>query len=337
MSTYANWGALFALLSVSIEVTASPLFDDHTVLDIELTGPVARTISDDKNKTEYPFLLKADGNEHEVQVRVRGHSRMRVCNFPPLRLNFSPKDIDDSVFAGQDKLKLVTHCRGRSDAQSDAIQEFAAYRIFNLLSDVSYKVRLLRIRYIDTDKPGDKTTIERYGFLIESLHELVDRTNGQPVNVTDVSLRSLDNDHAAIVYIFQYLIGNTDWSLVRSDGDEFCCHNGDLLDIDARRYYVPYDFDLSGLVNARYAYPDSALPIRRVTQRLYRGYCISRDNLQAAIELIKAHKVEILGVMEEIPGLPEDDRVKNVKYLDQFFVQAEDEDRLLRSFERRCL
>jgi hypothetical protein len=334
---YANWGTLFALLCVSINVTASPLFDDHTVFEIELTGPVAKTISDRKDKTEYPFLLKADGSEHEVQVRVRGNSRLRVCNFPPLRLNFSRKDIDGSVFAGQDKLKLVTHCRGRPGSQSDAIEEFAAYRIFNLLSDVSYKVRLLRIIYIDTDKPGDKTKIERYGFLIESLDELVDRTNGQAVNVTGVSLSSLDNDHAAIVYIFQYLIGNTDWSLVKSDRDEFCCHNGDLLDIDARRYYVPYDFDLSGLVNARYAYPDPALPIRRVTQRMYRGYCISRDSLQAALDLIKAHKLEILGVIEEIPGLPEDDRVKDVKYLDQFFVRAEDEDRLLSSFERRCL
>ena len=157
-----------------------------------------------------------------------------------------------------------------------------------------------------------------------------------PVNVTGISLRSLDEDHVAAVYIFLYLIGNTDWSMVMADEDDVCCHNGDILDIESKRFYVPYDFDLAGLVNARHAHPDPSLPIRKVTQRYYLGFCTSRDTLQSALGLIKSHKEEILGVLSDIPGLPERDREKSIDYLDQFFTRADDEEKMLNSFEKRC-
>lgn len=335
MRTFKIKIALTALLCASIQVTASPLFENGAVFDVALSGSIEKVIRDKQDKVEYPFVLEANGVEHRIQVRARGNSRLRVCDFPPLRLNFSGDDTQGTEFEGQDKLRLVTHCRSRADARSDAIEEFAAYRIFNLLSEVSYKVRLLRFSYKDTDKPGKR--IERYGFLIESPNELADRTNGHIVKVSGVSLRSIDENHAALVYIFQYLIGNTDWSFVKSEGDEFCCHNGDLIEIDSKRYYIPYDFDLAGLVDATYAYPDPALPIRKVTQRMYRGYCTSRDKLQTALAVVMARKDEILGVIEGVPGLVEADRAKSINFLGQFFARTENEDRLLRTFERQCL
>ena len=260
-----------------------------------------------------------------------------MCEFPPLRFNFSDGDTEQTVFAGQDKLKLVTHCRKRTVAQADALQEYAAYRLFNLISDVGYRVRLLHITYRDTDERRKDEVLVRYGFLIESQTELAERFSGDPAKVTGVSLRSLDEDQAAAVYIFQYLIGNTDWSMAKADDDDVCCHNGDILDIEAKRFYVPYDFDLAGLVNAKYAYPDPVLPIRKVTQRMYRGYCAPRDTLQSALGLIKTRQADILGVLSEIPGLPEDERAKSIGYLNQFFTRAEDEEKMLQSFAKRCL
>lgn len=335
MSTYKLKIVLTALLCAPIQVIASPLFENSAVFDVALSGSIEKVIRDKNNKVEYPFVLEANGVEHRIRVRVRGNSRLRVCDFPPLRLNFSEEDTQGTVFEGQDKLKLVTHCRSRTKTQSDAIQEFVAYRIFNLLSEVSYKVRLLRFSYKDTDKPEKR--IERYGFLIESQKELADRTNGKIVKVSGVSLRSIDENHAPLVYIFQYLIGNTDWSFAKSEDDEFCCHNGDLIEIDSKRYYIPYDFDLAGLVDAAYAYPDPALPIRKVTQRMYRGYCASRDELQTALAVIRAKKDEILGVIVSVPGLAETDRADSINFLGRFFARAENEEGLLRSFERQCL
>ena len=282
-------------------------------------------------------MFKANGVEYHIQVRVRGKSRLRVCDFSPLRFNFSDGDTKQTVFADQDNLKLVTYCRSKDVAETDTLQEFAAYRIFNLISDAGYRVRLLRITYRDTDERRKDEVLARYGFLIESQAELADRIGGRPAKVTGVSLRSLDDRQAALVYVFQYMIGNTDWSMAKADDDDVCCHNGDILEIESKHFYVPYDFDLAGLVNAKYAYPDPALRIRKVTQRMYRGYCTSRDTLQSALGMVRKRKADILGVLSEIPGLPEDEQAMSIDYLSQFFTRAEDEEKMLQSFERRCL
>lgn len=327
----------FVLLVHVSHASASSLFEDNTVLEVNLTGPISSLFDDVNSNKQLPFVLRTNDLEHTIKVRVRGKSRRRVCTFPPLRLNFKVNDTAQSIMEGQDKLKLVTHCRENKSAESDILQEYAAYRIFNLVSDVGYRVRLLRITYTDTDGGFKESVFDRYGFLIESESELGDRVGGQPAHVTGVSLRSLDSKQAATVFVFQYLIGNTDWSLVTADDDDTCCHNGDLFDIGSVRYYVPYDFDLAGLVNARYARPDPSLRISRVTQRLYRGYCISTDALKDALSTIKARRVDILDVIRQLPGLSLKEIVATIIYLEQFFVRADDENKIVQSFERRCL
>jgi len=326
--------ALFVFLS---RANASPLFEDDTVLEINLTGPLSSLIKEKKNRPELPFTLSAKGIEHSIGVRIRGKSRIRVCDFPPLRIDFAQDGTEGTLFTGQDKLKLVTHCKHRSSADAYLLKEYSAYKIFSVISKIAYRVRLVRVTYTDTDGKLKDGPIERYGFLIESANELADRTGGQPVNVVGVSRGSLNDQQAASVYIFEYLIGNTDWSLVTADEDDVCCHNGDLFDIGSQRYYVPYDFDLSGLVNAPYAKPDPSLRISGVTKRLYRGYCMSTESLTEALRTIRSQKDEILGVLPEVPGLSQKDTDRAVKYLDKVFVQADDEDKLMRTFERRCL
>ena len=170
---------------------------------------------------------------------------------------------------------------------------------------------MLRITYTDTDDRFDPKLDEHYAFLIES--------------------------QAALVYVFQYLVGNTDWSLVMAKEDDACCHNGDIVDIDSGRFYVPYDFDLSGLVNAGYAYPAPSLRIRKVTQRLYRGFCTERSTLQNALATVKARQAEITKVLTEMPGLPDRGRVQNLDYLGKFFSSADNEEKLISAFEKRCL
>ena len=328
---------LLVLLAVASPASASSLFDDDAVLEVNLSGPLSSLLKEKDGSRELPFLLRANGIEHSVKVRLRGKSRRVVCSFPPLRIIFANGDTAQSVFENQDKLKLVTQCQKRGSSQLDVLQEYAAYRIFNLLSEIGYKVRLLHITYTDTERRPQKNTFDHYGFLIESSSELADRVGGQPVHQTGLSIRSLDSKHAATVFVFQYLIGNTDWSLVRAEVDDKCCHNGDLLDIGSARYYVPYDFDRSGLVNARYAKPDLDLRISRVTQRLYRGYCIPADALKNALGTIKARRADILGVISQLPVLSQKEIKATTKYLERFFVQASDEDKIVKLFERKCL
>ena len=335
--SYLNRKLLPFVFLAATHVSASPLFEDNTVIDVELVGPIGSLIKDKDDEIELPFVLNADGIEYQIQVRARGKSRLRVCDFPPLRFNFSKGAPESSVFAGQDKLKLVTHCRNKDIAQTDALQEFATYRIFNQISDIGYKVRLLRITYTDTDNRFAPKLDEHYAFLIESQSGLAARVGGEPANVTGISLKSLDADHAALVYVFQYLVGNTDWSMVMTEGDDVCCHNGDIIDIDSDRYYVPYDFDLAGLVNAKYAYPDPSLRIRKVTQRLYRGFCTERSTLQAVLAIVRARQADIMQVVTEMPGLSGKERMQSVDYLGEFFTSADNEEKMISTFEKRCL
>ncbi len=282
-------------------------------------------------------MLTEDGEQHSIKVRVRGNSRARVCSFPPLRLNFEKDETEGTVFSAQNKLKLVTHCRKSDEAEKNILQEYAAYKIFNLISDVSYRVRLLRMTYADSDDESGDNTLERYGFVIESGNELAARTGGEMLRLEGVPRRLIDEDQAAAVFVFQYLIGNTDWSFVADKDKDTCCHNGDLLERSSRFYYVPYDFDLAGLVDARYAYPDPSLRIRKVTQRLYRGLCLSPDKVGTALRKVTARHSEILQAVREVPGLSIEDIEANVAYLNQFFVKAEDEAELLESIAKRCL
>ena len=315
---------------------ATPLFENDATIEVELIGPVAELIESDPDGGELPFTLRADGVDHEIQVRLRGKSRLRVCSFPPLRLNFVASAVEGTLFEDQDKLKLVTHCRHGDQAEQDALLEYAAYRILSIVTQASYRVRLVRITYVDT---GDEESAigPRYGFLIETRESLGNRLGLEPADLDGISRGALDPMQASLVYIFHYLIGNTDWSLVIADDDEHCCHNGHLFAGESSTYLVPYDFDLSGLVNTPYAEPDGSLRINRVTRRLYRGYCVSPEALAAAFDRIVELREDILAVPASVEGLSERESAKAREYLQEFFDRAERRDRMLSRFENRCL
>ena len=338
------WGYLrlgfFIFLFFLRPVSASPLFDDNSILEVELRGPLHDLYSNknDKEREQLPFTLVADGIEHDVKVRVRGKSRLEICFFPPLRLNFKKTTVSETLFAGQDKLKLVTHCSRSRYSDSDILEEYAAYRILNELTEIGYRVRLLHIRYVDTDRQAVGLDQPRYAFLIEPIEQLAERNQGKPVEKTGVALKWLEPEYAALIYVHQYLIGNTDWSLGVPRDQEFCCHNVSLIEIDSLLYPVPYDFDMSGLVDARYAAPDEDLTrISRVTQRLYRGYCTDKDILRDTLHLIRENKADIIKIINELPLLTQRNKNKKINYLERAFDAAENEERLIKRFESHCL
>lgn len=327
---------LIVLLAAGL-VDAAPLFDDDAVIDITLRGPIGALFEDAADRTERPFTLTMNGTGYAADVRLRGNSRLRVCRFYPLRLNLDPDEYAATSFAGQDKLKLVTHCRNYGQGEQDLLEEYTAYRIFNVISDISYRTRLLRINYVDTDGKLDAGATNRYGFVIEPDWHLADRIGASLGTLKGVPKKRFDREHAALVFVFQYLIGNTDWGFVRAYYDDYCCHNGDLFDREGQVFFVPYDFDVSGIVNARYAFPDPELRIDKVTRRLYRGLCLEREVLKAALDHINTRRDAIIAAVEQTPGLTARNRNTALKYVGKYFKLAEDEDKLLRTFEKRCI
>jgi hypothetical protein len=327
---------LWLLLALASPLHAGSLFEDDSPLEIELTGPLWSLAKNKKERKEWPFHLRSETLELDFLLRARGNSRMRICDFPPLRFNFKNTDTAGTVFEGQEKLKLVTLCRKNDRSEDDVLEEYAAYRIFGLLSDVSFRVRLVHITYKDTDDRIKEKYRTSYGFLIEPQDQLASRVDGSLSEIPAVSLQRLDKHQAALVYIYQYLIGNTDWSFVAADGDESCCHNIKLIKIGSKQFPVPYDFDLAGIVNASYARPDQSLKIKKVSQRLYRGFCTEPDVLKTALTSITSRQDKVLDVIAGLPALTEEEKAKQINYLEDFFKKAANKDKIIKSFEKSC-
>lgn len=334
---FFRWLAAAACCVVPVSVPASTLFQDDSVIEVELTGPFHRLISNTESRETRVFRMEANGIATDIDIRIRGKSRVRVCEFPPLRLHIREDRADDPVFGGLGRLKLVTHCRNTDNGESNAIEEYLAYRIFGLLSPVGYRVRLLRLHYKDTDGKLDSGARQRFGFVIEPGAQLAERTGGDLLELPGVALGRMNREQAALVYVFQYLIGNTDWSFVVAEGDDACCHNGDLIEIESQIFYLPYDFDLAGLVNAPYAKPAKEMKIPHVRSRRYRGFCEDRETLLEAVRRVKSSEAEILQLVQDVPGLTSRERRRAADYLLQFFEKARDEEKLMKSYERRCL
>ncbi len=322
------------LLCCSAPALGNPLFEGHEPLDVELRGPLEATTADLENRAERMFEISAQGETLAVAVRVRGNNRVDVCGFPPLRLNFRTKKADGTVFEGQDKLKLVTHCKGGSGYENNVLDEYLAYRIFGMLSETSHRVRLLRITYVDSDDVSAEA-VTRYGFVIESAADVAARVDGRTIEVPTIRKSELDREHSALVFMFHYLIANRDWSLGRSENKAFCCHNGNLIGIDGRFHLVPYDFDRSGLVNARYA--NAGENTRPVRTRVYQGYCIRDLDLDAAIATIVAREQDIMSVVEALPGSSGKDTRARLGFLRKFFDKVEKDGGLADELAGRCV
>ena len=316
------WSHILIFLLCNLAAADERLFAGHELLDVELRGPLRAAVRDDRKRRERPFTISVDGGRPvPVDVRVRGKSRVQECRFPPLRLDFASEDTAGSVFEGLDKVKLVTHCRDREHYERNVLDEYAAYRIFNLLTERSHRVRLLRVRYVDTERPEEPPLV-RLSFVLEPVEQVAARLGAEIIETEYVVKSRLEPQQTALVNAFHYLIGNVDWSLVAAEDETTCCHNGSLLLLDGKHVIIPYDFDLSGLVDARYAKPHPSVPIRDVTQRVYRGYCMDGLPLDAALATITGSRQAILDLVRGLPEADAEGTAKRVAYLEEFFAEA---------------
>jgi len=311
-----------------------PLFQTADPLVLQLKTNLRALFRDrGVNRVEYPatlgFSSSGDTGSVKVALRTRGIFRLKRCSFPPIRINLPARKVEHTPFAGQDKLKLVTHCHGDRASERNLLKEYALYRAFNALTDSSFRVRLAHITYVDTARAD---TVIRYGFLIES-DEALARRLGTAVLVADkVPDFVTDTSYMTLVAVFQYLIGNTDWSV-------WGRHNIALLRDTAashRLLAVPYDFDFSGAVGAPYAVPPEQLPIKSVRERLYRGYCQPDTVLSPVLARFRAAKDSIYASVRAVPGLPERDIRGVLDYFDDFFHAIDDRGTVQREFVRRC-
>lgn len=274
--------------------------------------------------TDYPATLEytdAAGRRRvlDLEVEQRGLTRLRVCAFPPIRLRFAGKAAAGTVFAGKKSLKMVTHCGNGERWEQYYVKEMLAYRIYNLVTERSFRVRPLRVTYHDNGKGASNGP--HFAFLIEDDGDVAKRNGLKKVPVVEISPTQLQPLESARFALFQYLIGNTDWAALSGPKADKCCHNARLLGHDARTdiYAVPYDFDASGLVNASYAVPSESLSIGSVTERLYRGFCVHNPMLESARAEYLGKEQAILGLVRDESRLTARNKQAALAYVGEFF------------------
>lgn len=334
VSSFRRRVVLLTWLLAPLATGASPLFDDSSILEVQLTGPLTSVLRGARQRVELPFTVTVDGVTTELEVRVRGKSRLKLCRFPPLRLNFSDSEAVSPLFDGLGKVKLVTHCNSGRKASGDSVlNEYLAYRIFNLISDQSYRVRLLRLTYVDSDGKTKNLDRQYFGYVIEPTKHLVERTGGELLEVGGVEYSRLAARETALTNAFQYLIGNSDWSLVTAENEDHCCHNMDLVAAGEEWFVVPYDFDLAGIVDARYR---SSINVNQTRRRVYGGYCKTPiEEMRVALDELSELEDEIIDLARQVPSTDEKSARRRIDYLTDFF--AIDHDELLQIFDKHCL
>jgi len=322
--------------AVQNDIREGTLFDSADPLLLTITTDLQTVIRDidSVEQREYPGRLSYTTTagatvDLDIQLRTRGHFRRqrRNCNFPPLRVNLKKGQLAGTVFANQDKLKLVTHCQmGREDYEQNVLKEYLAYRVYNRLTVIGHRVRLAQITYLDTTDRMEPRT--RYAFFIEHEDHLADRLEGNVLE-QPVSAQTMNPDLMGIVDVFSYMVGNTDWSVPG-------LHNVLIIQTEHDLLPIPYDFDWTGLVNARYAEPDPNLHLRSVRDRLYRGTCREPEDFQYIFEWFIEQRDTIYAEIAAVPGLSERNTVDVTEYIDDFYETLTDPRAVRREFLERC-
>ncbi len=321
----------------------SPLFQSHEPLSLRISAPFSQFIRGRGSERPYvPAMLTftdENGAERqlELKIRVRGKSRANpeTCSFPPLMLNFSRKKLDGTPFADENKLKLVTHCQNKSAYENYVRLEYLNYRVFQLFTDHSVRVRLAQINYRDSE--NDKDLGVHTAFFLEDSGRMARRLGMKQIRETRLAPQIYDPASLNLVEVFAYFLGNVDWSAVRGPEGEDCCHNIiPLRDASGKTFPVPYDFDSTGVVDAPYAPVPKSLSIDSVRQRLYRGFCHGDGILQGTLQLFEEKRGAITDLYQSQADLSPRSASSALNYYGIFYKTIGTPGSLEREIVNKC-
>lgn len=323
------------------QASPKPLFASDAPIRITVQGPIG-AISRKAAKSVAPeaatLTLSAPTESHPIQLSARGLSRRTggICDFPPLRVEFTRPPPATSLFAGQKRLKLVTHCKGQGTFEQQLLVEYAAYPILNVLTPLSFKARLATVDYAET---SGKVSTTKWGFFLEDSDDVGKRNGLTEARVgARISAAQLEPRQAGLAALFEYMIGNLDWSMRAGPEGEPCCHNAKLFSGSGPNLVpVIYDFDYSGMVDRPYAIPPEGVKVRNVRQRAYRGYCRHNQQVLAAAADFRAKRGAIESVFSQVPGMAERTKSKALAYLGTFFADIATDDAVRANLLKDCL
>ena len=326
MKNQFNLLNLFAIFFICNIFGQEPkvLFQSDSILKLTIKLNINETIRDVEVRDYHEATLTyVDANNsesrHQIKLKVRGNNRanIKTCNFPPLEVNFKKSKTKNSIFEGQNKLKLVTHCKNTNEFSNYVREEYMTYKMYQLLTPISFKVRLCEITYIDLD--NKKNTFTQTGFLIERTKDVAKRNNMVVYKDSIAHQDVCNKTELDKLTIFQFMIGNLDWSVPMR-------HNIKILAPEKGGFSVavPYDFDHSGIVNTSYANPPENSGISSVRSRVFRGLCRFNNGYNKTFDLYQKLKPELFSIAQNSSYLSDKSKKSVEKYLESFYEILDD-------------
>ncbi len=314
------------------------LFESHVLLEITLNFDLT-TYLRTKPKKEY---LKGkitfnpgreDSVSRNIRIRTRGIFRNEWCFYAPLELNFKGAEFGYSDLDKINKIKLVPQCTAGSESEKYVLIEYLIYRMFNVMTDTSFKVRLLRVNY--TDSGNKKKPFTQFGFLIEPLKMLEARTNSVEIVSRALNQKSIYPRMMDRIAIFNYMIGNYDWAVPNQHNIKVI--KPLIVDPFNLAAAVPYDFDFTGLVNASYAIPEDKITgTTSIRERIFLGVCRDREVYRKDLEEFLEAKDEFYSLINNFAYLNAKQKKDMIMYLDEFFSKCTGKQSILEIFLLNC-
>jgi hypothetical protein len=302
------------------------LFGSDDLLELTMRLNITKYIRKNSKEPTQDAVLTFHFNEKDslnknVRVKYRGRFRFDNCGFPPMEINFK-----NHIYAYSDtdrvkKIKLVTHCDGGSLSDEYVLREYLVYKLYNIITDTSYNVRLLRINYIDTEKK--KKSITQYGIFIEPNKTLSQRIRASEIDVKNLTQRYIRPDLMDKVSIFNYMVANWDWNIPN------------LQNVTVfKPYYdasagsgiaVPYDFDMSGVVSPGYEVLPEEYGLRSSRDRIFLGMCRTREVFKKDLQFFLSRKNEMYKTINDFPYLNQRSKKDIISLLNTFYSQLDDD------------
>ncbi len=249
-----------------------------------------------------------------LKLKTHGIWRLNHCEFPPIRLDFSKDNTKKTIFDGLNKPKLTNFCRDDDTYEQYVLQELQAWRIYWTITHNTHAARALRVTYVDSASGKPLTT--RFAFISEDPGRMAARLGGKLLDIKGAGPDDVQPGPMVMMGVFEYLIGNTDFSVSGLHNIELFTRTDGTDPIPIAR-----DFDFSGLVNARYATTDPHLRIHVVRDRLYRGYCAPDPEYPKAFALFDSKKDAIYALYHDKVGALLQPKIveESLKYFDEFY------------------
>jgi hypothetical protein len=326
-----------ALGEVADTVQVADFFESDDILKATLKYDITSFI---KNKTKGEYLdaelqIFYDENNpvtKNIRIKARGNFRRGQCTFPPLFLNFKTDKPDNPMYSDVKKVKIVTHCSASKESETNVLREYLTYKLYNVITDRSFRVRLLDITYTDTGKK--QKNYQAYGFAIEPAEIVVKRNNGVLVESPAIKGDNLVTEDADRAAMFQYMISNTDWRIKSGHNTKYM---KSLSDITDKLITLPYDFDFSGFVGASYTFPQEWSHTESIYERDYLGYCRDNDgDYQKIIDLFLSKEKELMQTIAGFKYLSEKDKKEVEKFTAGFFEEIKDSKDFIRKLKNDC-